>query len=199
MKPSFLTLLLVTSLWGVGAAELTPLQVGQRIPDVTLRTDADKEVRLRDLVSSKPSVLIFYRGGWCPFCTRHLQALSGIQKELRAAGAQLLAISMDQPSKLKETPGRDQLEYMLLSDSDAKVAQAFGIAFKVEDSLVARYKSSYNIDLEAASGRTHHLLPHPAVFVVEPSGTIRFAHVNPDYKQRMEPAKIIEAVKAAPR
>lgn len=199
MNHSFLALFWVTSMWLAEAADLKPLKVGDRIPDVTLRNEADQEVKLREVVSSKPSVLIFYRGGWCPFCTRHLQALAGIREEFKAAGAQLLAISMDQPSKLKETPGREALGYALLSDRDAKVAQAFGIAFKMEDALVARYKSSYHIDVEAASGRTHHLLPHPAVFVVEPLGTIRFAHVNPDYQQRMDPAKILEAVKASVR
>jgi peroxiredoxin len=178
------------------AAEPKPLKIGDKIPDVTLRSEEDREVKLREVVAARKTVLIFYRGGWCPFCTKHLQALAGIQDELRSAGSQIVAISMDQPSKLKGTPGRDKLTYTLLSDSDAKAAQAFGIAFKVEDQTVARYKSSYGLDLEEESGRTHHLLPHPAVYVVEPSGTLRFAHVNQDYKQRLEPAKILEAVRS---
>jgi peroxiredoxin len=181
------------------AAEARALQSGDRVPDITLRSETDQEVRLRDLVSKKPTVLVFYRGGWCPFCTKHLHALAGIQEQLTSAGAQLVAISIDQPSKLRATPDRGKLGYTLLSDSDATAAQAFGIAFKVEDQLVAKYKSAYNIDLEAAAGRTHHLLPHPAVFVVEPSGTIRFAHVNADYKQRLEPDKILAAARAAGR
>jgi len=179
------------------AAELKSLGIGDKIPDVTLRSEEDREVRLRQLVAAKPTVLIFYRGGWCPFCTKHLQALADIQDELRSAGSQLVAISMDQPSKLAATPGRGKLGYTLLSDSEAKAAQAFGIAFKVADELVARYKSSFGIDLEAASGRAHHILPHPAVFVVSPSGEIRFAHVNSDYKVRLEPTRILDAVRAA--
>lgn len=179
------------------AAEPKPLGIGDPVPDVTLRSAENREIKLRDLVAAQPTVLIFYRGGWCPFCTKHLQALAGIQEDLRAAGSRLVAISMDQPSKLAATPGRDQLGFTLLSDSDAKAAEAFGVAFTVENSLVARYKSDYGIDLEAASGRKHHRLPHPAVFVVRPSGIIRFAHVNPDYKVRLEPAKILEAVRAS--
>lgn len=197
MKTRLLVLAAVVIGVAATAAELKPLGVGDHIPDVTLRSEEDRDVRLRQLVAAKPTVLIFYRGGWCPFCTKHLQALAGIQDELRSAGSQLVAISMDQPSKLAATPGREKLGYTLLSDSEAKAAQAFGIAFKVEDELVARYKSSFGIDLEAASGRTHHLLPHPAVFVVGPSGGIRFAHVNSDYKVRLEPAKVLEAVRAA--
>ena len=176
-----------------------PLKEGDSIPDVTLRTQADQEVSLRKLVARKPTVLVFYRGGWCPFCTRHLGDLAGIEQDLEKAGAQLLAISMDQPAKLRETPNRDQLGYRLLSDSDALAAKAFGIAFQVEDALVKKYKESYQIDLEAASGQTHHILPHPAVFVADTKGTIRFAHVNSDYKVRLEPAKILERVRSVPR
>ncbi len=77
---------------------------------------------------------------------------------------------------------------------DSKLAaKAFGITFKVPDELVAKYKSDYQIDLEAASGQNHHLLPHPAVFIVGRDGIIRFAHVNPDYKSRLDPAEILKA------
>jgi peroxiredoxin len=124
-----------------------------------------------------------------------LQALAGIEKDLQAAGAQLLAISPDQPSKLKETTDREKLGYRLLSDSDAVAAQAFGLAFKVDDATVEKYKT-YKIDLDAASGKSHHLLPHPAVFVAGTNGVIRFAHVNPDYKVRLEPAAILKAVQS---
>ena len=175
----------------------TPLTVGDAVPDVTLRTEEGTEVGLHKLISTKPTVLIFYRGGWCPFCTRHLQALVGIEDELNRAGAQMFAISMDQPAKLKETPDRDKLGYRLLSDSDATAAKAFGIPFQVEESLVRKYKESHQIDLEAASGRDHHILPHPAVFVVDTDGRIRFADVNPDYRTRLEPARILEAAKGA--
>ena len=172
----------------------TALKVGDAIPDVSLRTEENQSVRLRELVSEKPTVLIFYRGGWCPFCNRHLQALAGIEDDLNKAGAQLLAVSMDTPAKLKATPDREKLHYRLFSDSDAVAATAFGIAFKVDDTLVKKYKDAYKIDLEAASGNDHHILPYPAVFIVNTNGVIRFVHVNPDYKVRLEPAKILEAV-----
>lgn len=195
------TLLLFALLFGSMLARAQTysitLKVGDSIPDVKLRTEEDKEVSLRALVSEKPTVLIFYRGGWCPYCNRHLQSLVGIEDDLNKIGVQLLAISMDQPSKLKETPDREKLRYRLLSDSDALAAKAFGIAFTVEDALVKKYKNDYKIDLEAASGRTHHILPHPAVFVATKNGVIRFAHFNPDYKVRLEPAKILEAAQAA--
>lgn len=188
------TLALAFTLTAFGAE---PLKKGDSVPDVTVKTVDNESVHLKKLVAEKPTVLIFYRGGWCPYCTKHLSALKEIQDDLKAAGVQMLAISIDQPSKLKETPNYDQLDYTLLSDSDATAAEAFGLVFTVPDELVFKYKNQYQIDLEAASGQAHHKLPHPAVFVVLPDGTIQFAYVNENYKERMEPDKILAAAKAS--
>lgn len=172
------------------------LAAGDPIPDTVLGTEGSGSARLRDLVRQMPSVLIFYRGGWCPYCTRHLAALAKIENEVLGAGYQILAISIDRPSKIAETPDRKNLGYTLLSDSSAETAGAFGIAFRVPDELVSKYKGEYGIDLEAASGQTHHLLPHPAVYVVGTDSIIRFAHVSEDYKVRLEPEKVLGALRS---
>jgi peroxiredoxin len=195
MKTIFCALLAGAAL---ARAETIPsaLKVGDSIPDVTLRAVEDKEVRLRKLVADKPAVLVFYRGGWCPFCNLHLQSLAGIQDDLAREGVQLIAISMDQPSKLRETMQKDKLDYTLLSDSDAKAVKAFGISYKVDDATLEMLKT-HNVDLDAATGNSNHILPHPAVFVVSTKGVIRFVHVNPDFKVRLEPSKVLEAAKTA--
>lgn len=194
MKTFFISSVFLCALCGELLS--APLKVGDIVPDTTLQTETGEAVKLTDLVQEKPTVLIFYRGGWCPYCTRHLSALVEIEADLLAAGYQMLAISPDQPSKIAETPDREKLKYRLLSDSSMETAKAFGITFQVPAELVSKYKNEYQIDLEAASGQTHHLLPYPAVYVVGTDGVIRFAHVNEDYKVRLEPAKILEAVKA---
>ncbi len=62
---------------------------------------------------------------------------------------------------------------------------------------VLRDVSGDEIKLHAAlDGKTHHLLPHPAVFVVDAKGAIRFAHVNPDYRQRLDPQAILKAARS---
>lgn len=173
----------------------SPLKSGDTIPDTTVEDESGATLELRGLVKQAPSVLIFYRGGWCPYCTRHLSSLMEIEDDLRAAGYQILAISPDKPSKLAETPDREKLKYRLLSDSDMETARAFGLSFEVDDATLKKY-DEYGIDLEAASGQSHHLLPHPAVYIVAPDATIRFAHVNKDYKLRLDPEKILAAAKA---
>lgn len=177
------------------APESTWLQAGAAVPAVKVGTVEGEAVQLSAELNGRPTVLIFYRGGWCPYCTRHLAALAEAEPEILAAGYQLLAISPDQPAKLRTKPTHEKLHYTLLSDSSMAAAHAFGIAFKVPDELVAKYKESYGIDIEEDSGQLHHLLPHPAVFIIDAGGIIRFAHVDPDYKVRMTPAAIMAAIK----
>ena len=174
----------------------TALKVGDSIPDVTLRTVDNQEVKLRTLVAEKPTVLIFFRGGWCPFCNAQLGSLVGIEQELNKEGVQLIAIGMDQPSKLRETMQHDKVDYTLLSDSDASAVKAFGIAYKVDDGTLARMKS-FNVDLDAATGNSDHILPHPSVFVVNTSGIIRFAHADTNFRVRLPASKVLEAAKLA--
>jgi len=188
--------LLLGAVFARGDTIPSALKVGDSIPDVSLRTMEDKSVRLRQLISDKPAVLVFYRGGWCPFCNMHLQSLSSIKDDLAKEGVQLIAISMDQPSKLRETMEKDKLDYTLLSDSDASAVKAFGISYKVDDATVEKMKN-HKVDLDAATGNDNHILPHPAVFVVDTKGVIRFVHVNPDFKVRLEPSKVLEAAKTA--
>ncbi len=194
------TLLLLLSLCfgvSVSVANSEPLVTGQSIPDPALRTEEGAAVKLSEALDGRPSVLIFYRGGWCPYCTKHLSALASIEAELLEAGYRIFAISPDQPSVIRETPDRENLKYTLLSDSSAAAAKAFGLVFQVPGELVSKYKNEYQIDLEAASGMDHHQLPHPAVFIVDAAGVIQFVHVDENYRERLEPEKILEAVRAS--
>jgi peroxiredoxin len=61
---------------------------------------------------------------------------------------------------------------------------------------VAQY-GKFGIDVEAASGDTHHELPVPAVFVLGTDGKIRFEYVNLDYKSRLDPDVLLAMAKAA--
>jgi peroxiredoxin len=110
-------------------------------------------------------------------------------------GFAVLAVSPDLPESLRSSADKESLTYTLLSDSDMNAAKAFGIAFHVDDETVEKYKD-FNIDLEAASGRMHHLLPVPSVFIIDRDGVILFAHANPDYKVRLSPEEVMSAAKA---
>ncbi len=76
------------------------LDKGAKVPILTLNAVDGKKYDLNAAVAKKPTVLIFYRGGWCPYCMRQLSGLQGIVHELADAGYQLLAVSPDKPEEL---------------------------------------------------------------------------------------------------
>lgn len=177
------------------AEDVRPVLVGQPLPTIVLRTPNAVSFDLNAAIAEKPAALIFYRGGWCPYCNAHLSELQSIESQIVEAGFQIVAISPDRPEKLRISAEEHGLKYRLLSDSKMTAAAALGIAFRVDDATVEKYRTEYGIDLEGDSGQTHHLLPVPSVFLVDTEGVIRFSHVNPDYKTRIETDVLLEAAK----
>lgn len=174
-----------------------PLAAARTIPRVTLTTVDGKAFDLHRSVTSKPTVLIFYRGGWCPYCNGHLAELGKIEPDLKALGYQILAVSPDRPAELARSIDKQKIEYTLLSDSDSLAARAFGLAFRVDDATVDLYKTQYKIDLEASSGRTHHELPVPAAYILDTTATVRYAFTDTDYKVRVESNVLLREARAA--
>lgn len=175
------------------AEEVTPLEVGEEIPNVTLQDPFGNDTELHTLVSKKPALLIFYRGGWCPYCNAHLSQLVEIEEQLYDMGIQILAVSPDQPSYLKESVMEHELNYKLLSDSDMNASKQFGIAFEVDTATVNRYKRN-GLDLAERSGHDHYLLSVPAAFLVDTTSTIQYRYFNPDYTVRIENDEILSTV-----
>ncbi|MGB5875528.1 MAG: peroxiredoxin-like family protein [Bacteroidota bacterium] len=177
-------------------SDICPLNVGSHIPDVNVATVDGSPTNLRDQVRQKPTILVFYRGGWCPYCNSQLQQLHEAEPELVRMGYQILAISADRPSKLRESVDKHSLGFTLLSDSSMAATRAFGIAFQLDQETVQRYKK-YDMDLEEASGKKHHQLPVPAVYIVGTDRLVCFAYAHPNHQVRLDPDVLLAAAKAA--
>jgi peroxiredoxin len=177
------------------AAAVRPILVGSIVPTVNLTALDGTATTLAKLLNGKPTVLVFYRGGWCPFCNLQLSELRRLNPDLKAQGFQLLAISPDRADEINKTLEKDELDYALASDAKAEALQAFGIAFKVDDATLSKY-AEYGVNLETASGEKHHALPVPSVFVIDAKGIIQFSYVNPDYRTRVPQRLIRAAVEA---
>lgn len=175
-------------------AKVTPLKVGATIPTVTVRNPDGTDRSFGPASITKPTVLIFYRGGWCPYCNAHLGELKTAEPALLELGYELVFISADQPDLLYSSLKEPDIHYTLLSDARMNAARAYGLAFRVDDATYTRYKD-FGIDLETASGETHHELPVPAVFIVNTRGVIEFAYANPDYKIRIKSDVLVAAAR----
>jgi peroxiredoxin len=170
------------------ATDIAPLLIGEKIPNITLKSSANTDVQLVDLLKKKKSVLVFYRGGWCPFCNMHLQALAEAEKQILDQGFQIIAISPDAPANLKITEEKDKVKYTLLSDSKAELIKAVGIAFEAPEN----YKSVINVH---SNGVNTNFLPVPSVFVVNTENEILFEYVSPDFKHRISAELLVSVLK----
>lgn len=170
------------------ATDISPLLIGEKIPNTTLKSSEDKEVVLSDLFKKKKTILIFYRGGWCPYCNSHLSALAESEQQLLNLGYQIIAISPDSPSNLAVTEKKDKVNYLLLSDSKGELAKAVGIVFEAPEN----YK---NIVKEHSDGVNTMFLPVPSVFILNKEGVIQFEHIAPDFKHRIATELLIAVAK----
>ena len=176
------------------AADARPLIPGHQAPAFSI-PQADGSIYTFDPASlDHPVVVLFYRGGWCPFCNRQLSELRMIETDLVNMGFEILFISADREEILKPSLKDQTLDYVLLSDNEMEVARDFGVAFRVDDETVERYLKG-GLDIEAASGYTHRILPIPAVFVIGTDGLIDFMYANPNYRVRIDPELLVTAAR----
>ncbi|MBB4803408.1 peroxiredoxin [Flavobacterium nitrogenifigens] len=170
------------------ATDITPLLIGEKIPNLTLKSSDNTDVQISDLLKKKKTVLVFYRGGWCPYCNMHLQALAEAEKQVLDLGYQIIAVSPDSAENLKMTAEKDKVKYTLLSDSKGELIKAMGIAFEAPEN----YKSVINVN---SNGMNTSFLPVPSVFVVNPQSDILFEYVSPDFKHRITTELLVSVLK----
>ncbi len=171
-------------------------KVGDELGNFTLANQSGESRTLAELRKSGPVVLIFYRGGWCPYCNLELRAFQQVLPELKAAGAQLVAITPESPDASLSTREKNELHFEVLTDVGAGYAKELGIAFSLPEDLRDIYKELGG-DLEKFNGAGQFDLPIPATFVVDVDGRVAFAHVDVDYTTRANPEDVLNAVRSA--
>ena len=168
-------------------------KVGERFPDLEV---AGKKISA--WTKEAPLVLTFYRGGWCPYCVKQLKEMNSELEQFKEA--QIIAVSPENPEEVLKTKRKNTLKLILFSDKDNELARMLGLAFKVEDPIVAEYKN-FGIDLAKTQGNSEHVLPVPATFVIDQSMKVAFVFVDADYSQRAKTSDVIKSVQRlmAPR
>ncbi|CDR18224.1 peroxiredoxin-like family protein [Streptomyces iranensis] len=171
------------------------LAVGGRAPHFSLPSATGRTVTLEALLSRGPLVLTFYRGAWCPYCNMALRSLQRHHGEISARGARLVAVSPQTPDESLSHSEKQELAFDVLSDVGSATARRYGLAFEVSEELAAHYARS-GLDLERVNDGHARILPIPATYVIDRSGTVRWAFVDTDFTVRAEPADVLTALDA---
>jgi peroxiredoxin len=173
---------------------INSIKVGDVLKPFTLDDATGSPVSLDQLVESGPAVVIFYRGGWCPYCNLALRTYQQeLLPQLEAFGARLVAISPQSPDESLSTVEKIALEFTVLSDPGARLADQIGIAFEQADDVLAAQRN-LGLDLTKVNAEGAVRLPRPTVLVVDQDRVVRFVDVHPDYTARTEVADIVEAL-----
>lgn len=168
--------------------DVSPLLIGEKLPDKNLVNDLGETINLNAEIKKKKTVLVFYRGGWCPYCNIQLSSLATSEADIIKLGYQIIAVSPDDFKNLKPTIEDDNINYKVYSDPEAKFIQQMGIAFSASSNTKS-YISKKTI------GKTTEILPVPSVFVVNTKGEIVFEYISPNYKKRISQELLLSVLK----
>jgi peroxiredoxin len=169
--------------------------IGDRAPDFTLPNARGIPVSLSAALGDGPAVMTFYRGGWCPYCNLQLRAYQRALPEIVNLGARLIAISPQSPDGSLSTAEENELAFDVLSDSGNRVARDYGIVFSLPEELRAAM-TAIGKALPGLNGDESWELPVPATYVIEPDGTIAAAHVEVNWRIRLDPEDIVAALRS---
>lgn len=168
------------------------MQVGDMAPDFTLSNAKGEAVTLSTYLAKGPVVLTWYRGGWCPYCNITLNRLQKELPNFTALGANLLALSPELPDSSISTQEKNELTFEVLSDVGNKVAREYGVVYKLPNPVAEAYQNGF--DLHKYNGDESDELPLSATYVIAQDGTIKFAFLDADYRNRAEPSGLIKVL-----
>jgi peroxiredoxin len=174
-----------------GTIAKTMLKVGDRAPTIVLENAKGVIVDVGGLLGNGPVIVIFYRGGWCPYCNLELRAYQAMLPDFTAAGASLVAISPEKPGDTVSTAEKNALTFEVLSDIGHKVGRAFGLVYEFTEELKRAYQG-FNLDIPALNGTLDEwALPIAATYVIDRDGSIIYAYTDVDYRDRADPRDVL--------
>jgi peroxiredoxin len=171
------------------------LRVGQMAPDFTLADAIGKPVSSASLRAQGPMIISFYRGAWCPFCNIELRSLQAALPQFRELGATLVAISPEKPDFSVPMIERENLAFGVLSDPGNQVAKQFGLVYLLDGEARRVSLETFGTDLPTFNGDESWELPVPATYVIDRKGMVKLAFFDPEFRNRVEPRAILEALR----
>ncbi len=171
----------------------TGLPLGSKVPDFTLPDFNRQPYHLADALAKGPVVLVFFRGGWCPYCSAYLRRVQAeLTKQVTALGGSIAAISSDSPGIPAEEVDKEALGFPVLSDPEGRVLATLNAANPLSPEEYAAEKQWH--DLEAFSRNRLHIIAVPGVTAINRHGVVVFNELNLDLRLRPEPSAVLAAL-----
>jgi peroxiredoxin len=159
------------------------LFIGSKAPDFKAVDQSGREVRLKDELKKGKVILVFYRGKWCPYCSKFLAKLQDSLQQITDKGATVIAVGPEKPENVQQTVEKTKATFSVLHDKDLKIMKAYDVEFEVPDNTLLRYRNG-NIDIEKNNGPNGKFLPIPAIYIIDKESTVTYRFFDADYRKR---------------
>ena len=156
------------------------LRVGSELPLFELESLDGQIVSSGDF-RSKPHLILFYRGNWCPFCTAQIEELAASYRRLESMGVNVVLVSPQSNRKNQQLATRFEVPMTFLSDPSGKAAKQLGIL----------HEWGTPMGLQALGYDSDSVLP--TVILTDAQGRITFSDQTDNYRVRPEP-EVFEAL-----
>jgi peroxiredoxin len=172
------------------------------LPDAELLDVHGAATTLYAAAGSGTSVLVFYRGAWCPYCNIALSAYqTQLLPQLTERGIPLVAISPQKPDGSLTMQQKHSLAFTVLSDPGNTIAGRLGILTRPSpEARAAQLRLGLDLTGVNADGTVTLpmpatvTLPMPATVILDAGRTVRWIDVHPDYSTRTELRQTIDAL-----
>lgn len=171
--------------------EENSIQIGEEMPEFSLLNASGDLINSNEILKNGKMILAFYRGSWCPYCNLELKYLQGNLSRIKDKNTVLIAISPQSPDHSQTMIEKNELEFEVLTDTDNNFAKKLGITFQLQD-FVLPYYQNLEITLSDFNKNEDNILPVPAVFVINETGTIIYKFLDVNYMNRVDVEDLIQ-------
>ena len=148
-----------------------------------------------DELAGKRTLLKFFRGGWCPYCSAELEAFNAMLPALEEYGVGVVALSKDSVEEAAIHKDRDQLSLTLLSDPKLDVIRQYGVEHHKALGGTTGSAKKFGIPLAAPTGFSAMAIP--TSLLIDENGVIQWIDQSEDYRLRSSDSLVLEAVNNA--
>lgn len=160
------------------------LKVGTAAPNFNGIDQNGYSIELNSMLKTGPVVLIFYRGYWCPYCSRALKSYADSINFVTDKGAWFIAVTPETTDGVAKTIDKTNLKFSVISDKDGKIMESFDVAFNVTQDYIKKIRLFKKVSIAENNSQTEARLPVPATYIIDKSGKIVYRHFDYNYKIR---------------
>ncbi len=169
------------------------LEVGDKVANFTINNHFGESIKFKKLRKSSPLLVIFYRGGWCPYCNRQIYQLSEAWPEFKKRGVTPVLISVDKPDAAALASRTYEIPFPVLSDPTLIAHDIFKVSMTLDKEKLKKYKE-YGINLSDWSGESHASFAVSSAFLINKKGEVLWSHSSLDYAKRPSVEQLLSVI-----